>query len=134
MWNFVNCSEYKVSRTSSSAADLFVLQLDMTFHLFICALAGAGAAVIAMVRTPRTARASEAEPTGSKRSPSFSWVKERTDPCTAGVLSYSLCSGEKEAFWCREKDRGCLPPSFRGLSYCCHGNREKKGSAANITL
>lgn len=33
--------------------DLFVLQLDMTFHLFICALAGAGAAVIAMVRQQR---------------------------------------------------------------------------------
>ncbi len=28
-----------------------VLQLDLTFHLFVCALAGAGAAVIAMVRT-----------------------------------------------------------------------------------
>lgn len=28
-----------------------VLQLDFTFHLFVCALAGAGAAVIAMVRT-----------------------------------------------------------------------------------
>lgn len=27
-----------------------VLQLDLTFHLFVCALAGAGAAVIAMVR------------------------------------------------------------------------------------
>lgn len=26
-----------------------VLQLDLTFHLFVCALAGAGAAVIAMV-------------------------------------------------------------------------------------
>lgn len=25
-------------------------QLDMTFHLFVCALAGAGAAVVAMVR------------------------------------------------------------------------------------
>lgn len=29
----------------------FLLQLDLTFHLFVCALAGAGAAVIAMVRT-----------------------------------------------------------------------------------
>ena len=28
-----------------------MLQLDLTFHLFVCALAGAGAAVIAMVRT-----------------------------------------------------------------------------------
>lgn len=28
-----------------------LLQLDLTFHLFVCALAGAGAAVIAMVRT-----------------------------------------------------------------------------------
>ena len=28
----------------------FLLQLNMTFHLFIVALAGAGAAVIAMVR------------------------------------------------------------------------------------
>lgn len=30
---------------------LCVLQLDLTFHLFVCALAGAGAAVIAMVST-----------------------------------------------------------------------------------
>lgn len=28
---------------------LYVFQLDLTFHLFVCALAGAGAAVIAMV-------------------------------------------------------------------------------------
>lgn len=27
----------------------YVFQLDLTFHLFVCALAGAGAAVIAMV-------------------------------------------------------------------------------------
>lgn len=35
-----------------SAILLCVLQLDLTFHLFVCALAGAGAAAIAMVRTP----------------------------------------------------------------------------------
>ena len=29
--------------------NLYVFQLDLTFHLFVCALAGAGAAVIAMV-------------------------------------------------------------------------------------
>lgn len=35
--------------TSSSLSFGLVLQLDLTFHLFVCALAGAGAAVIAMV-------------------------------------------------------------------------------------
>lgn len=30
-------------------SSLDVFQLDLTFHLFVCALAGAGAAVIAMV-------------------------------------------------------------------------------------
>lgn len=34
---------------------LFLLQLDMTFHLFVCALAGAGAAVIAMVSIGKSA-------------------------------------------------------------------------------
>uniref|UniRef100_A0A8C2XDV9 Glycoprotein M6Aa n=1 Tax=Cyclopterus lumpus TaxID=8103 RepID=A0A8C2XDV9_CYCLU len=37
------------SSNACAACDLFLLQLDMTFHLFICALAGAGAAVIAMI-------------------------------------------------------------------------------------
>lgn len=32
------------------------LQLDLTFHLFVCALAGAGAAVIAMVRSTHSRR------------------------------------------------------------------------------
>lgn len=34
-----------------SVTRVCVPQLDLTFHLFVCALAGAGAAVIAMVRT-----------------------------------------------------------------------------------
>uniref|UniRef100_A0A7N9ANH1 Glycoprotein M6Aa n=1 Tax=Mastacembelus armatus TaxID=205130 RepID=A0A7N9ANH1_9TELE len=37
------------ARRTNVCCDLFLLQLDMTFHLFICALAGAGAAVIAMI-------------------------------------------------------------------------------------
>lgn len=35
---------------TKACCDVFLLQLNMTFHLFVCALAGAGAAVIAMVR------------------------------------------------------------------------------------
>lgn len=46
---------------SNMCCDLFVLQLDMTFHLFICALAGAGAAVIAMVRQQQHLRLSRDE-------------------------------------------------------------------------
>lgn len=41
-----------VSADTSSEDNLVAslcLQLDLTFHLFVCALAGAGAAVIAMV-------------------------------------------------------------------------------------
>lgn len=46
-------TEVSSSCTRSDSEDNLVaslcLQLDLTFHLFVCALAGAGAAVIAMV-------------------------------------------------------------------------------------
>ena len=39
---------------TNACCGVFWLQLNMTFHLFVCALAGAGAAVIAMVRYRQT--------------------------------------------------------------------------------
>lgn len=38
-----------LSKNDNNTGSFGVFQLDLTFHLFVCALAGAGAAVIAMV-------------------------------------------------------------------------------------
>lgn len=45
------CDLFKDKEQNNVNSEFLVLQLDLTFHLFVCTLAGAGAAVIAMVRT-----------------------------------------------------------------------------------
>ncbi|KAF6725513.1 Proteolipid protein DM beta [Oryzias melastigma] len=123
-------------------------ELDMTFHLFICALAGAGAAVIAMVSLQ----------THSADAPALQfadrWITQEScvGACSLrgsaaaassasadadrGFCSRSCCLPDREklqkgetAFWRSKTEFVCLPFAEAGAVSCsCHGNREKKGS------
>ncbi|MEQ2226933.1 hypothetical protein ILYODFUR_032477 [Ilyodon furcidens] len=126
-------------------------ELDMTFHLFICALAGAGVAVIAMNPKDTT----EYITSGlsrilfalkRKRIPLASGRKLRTKRWeTSGILLFLLLipweikevdRGKKAFGAVKETGIVSLPLlEATGMSCCCHGNSKKKGSenVANIT-
>lgn len=115
----------------------------MTFHLFVCALAGAGAAVIAMVRLLQTHLFSQCirvwettvlwrENKSSLESIlTFSWKKKRKRLLCIYVMfaceTLTVDSGEKH-FGAVKMKRVWLPPSVEGAA-ChirCHGNWEEK--------
>lgn len=115
----------------------------MTFHLFVCALAGAGAAVIAMVRLLQThlfffsMHTSLRDNSLTKRKQifesilTFSWKKKRKRLLCIYVMfaceTLTVDSGEKH-FGAVKMKRVWLPPSVEGAA-ChirCHGNWEEK--------
>lgn len=116
--------------------DVFLLQLNMTFHLFVCALAGAGAAVIAMVRLLQThlffqcIRVWETTVLWSekqifpRKNPDLQLKKKKRKKKTAlhlcNVCLWDTdCRFRGEAFWCSENEKGLAPSLCRrsGMSH-----------------